>query len=91
MSAAQIVREHLLSVLPRGVPPCFSSIRSGVATGRGRKTIYRAELVMFDGRSATVEVFGSGPGLKGHRWTAMDGGAAFFENGKWQREPPVAA
>jgi hypothetical protein len=98
-TAADIVARHLLDVLPKGVPPSHREIVSARLVGSGRSRTAVAELIMFDGAHATVEVFSwghQGPvrhghvpsSVKqyGHRWLVWNGPAACFENGQWKRD-----
>jgi hypothetical protein len=41
---------------------------------------------MFDGQPSKIEVFRWGLNALGHRWTSMEGGCAYYEDGRWQRE-----
>lgn len=84
-SASEMVADHLASCLPPGTPPCYRSIVHAHYMGSGKKRLAVAELEMFDGQPATLEVFQWGLG-RGHRWTFMSGGNAFFEDGRWQRD-----
>lgn len=84
-TAANVVSEHLLGVLPTGVPPGFTSIDSAEFRGAGRKRTAVAVLTMIDGLKSTVEVFGWGAGCAGHRWLAWEGDDLSFEDGRWQR------
>lgn len=86
-NAAARVERHLASCLPDGVPPCHRRIVKARFKGHGRKSVAVAEVEMFDGQPATVEVFTWGPGCFGHRWTDMTGGCAYYEDGHWRREP----
>jgi hypothetical protein len=85
-AAADHIRTHLQSVLPPGEPPNFTCIKSAEFKGTGRRRTAIGDLLMVDGSSATVEVFGWGVGGFGHRWLKWEGPALFFENGKWQRD-----
>ncbi len=89
--AHDVVKLHLLGVLPQGVPPSFQAILSAKFAGTGRKRTATARLVMFDGAHAVVEVFSwgthDGNVCGGHRWLEWDGPPCFFENGVWQRDP----
>lgn len=80
------VGNYLASILSNGTPPVHLSVDSARAVGRGRKQVIVADVTMFDGLPATLEIFQHGPGMLGHRWARMDGGTAFFEGGRWQRE-----
>jgi len=88
-SALIVVERHLASCLPHDVPPVHRAVQSAKQVRRGSDTaIYRADLVMFDGLPATVEVSVAGDESvrsESHRWTVMEGGAASFEDGRWQR------
>lgn len=89
--AAATADTHLRGCLPPGVPVSYRQIVRAKRIGSGRRQIIRAELVMFDGEPATVEVFKAGEVLGvamwGHYWTAMPGGPCSFEEGRWQRFP----
>lgn len=90
VTAFDEVKAHLLDVLPPGVPPSYKDILSAEYVGSGRKRTAVAELVMFDGERAVVEVFwwGSFDSVKcyGHRWLVWNGPAAYFEGGEWKRD-----
>lgn len=89
--ASEAVKHVLLSCLAPGVPPSFQEIVSARYLGTGRKRRARAVLRMFDGLTATVEVFIGGVALGvpmlGHQWIEMAGGPCAFEGGRWQRFP----
>ncbi|WP_342152391.1 hypothetical protein [Methylorubrum sp. SB2] len=89
--ASEAVRTVLLACLPPGVPPSFQEIVSARYVGSGRQRRARAELRMFDGLPAIVEVFIGGVALgvpmPGHQWMEMEGGPCAFEGGRWQRFP----
>lgn len=89
--AAGIVRSALLSVLPPGVPPSFRSIAGARFDGAGRSRNATADLIMFDGQPATVEVDQSAEGLWRHRWLSLPGGSVSWEGGRWVRRPKDVA
>lgn len=84
--AAERIDAHLASCLPPGTPAIHQSVESAwwVKKGRGRTAI--GKLILFDGQPATIEVFQWAAQAFGHRWLDMVGGAAFYEDGRWQRE-----
>lgn len=86
LDAATLVATHLASCVPAGTPPAFRTVINARFEGVGRKMVAIAVLEMFDGLTATIEVFKWATNALGHRWTAMEGGAAFYEDGKWQRD-----
>lgn len=86
VSAADFVRTALEAVLPDGVPPSWVSIDKAHYVGFGRNAAAFAEVTMFDGLSAKVEVRPWGSSHS-HRWTDMPGGDASFEDGRWIRVP----
>ncbi|WP_374453784.1 hypothetical protein [Phenylobacterium sp.] len=88
-TAASVVRDTLLAVLPPGVPPSFDRIVSARFIGTGRRRIASADLVMFDGSPATVEVWIAGV-CTAHRWTSMPGGSAFWDGDAWRRDVEIA-
>ena len=75
----------MLSTLPPNVPPNFRSIDRAEFAGSGVLRTVVADLTMFDGLAATVEVFSHGLGSTGHRWLAWQGDDVSFEKGGWQR------
>lgn len=83
--AEKAIVNHLASCLPPGVPPIYRSIRNARFFERDRRQIATAELEMFDGQPATVEVFIWRLGVA-HRWTNLVGGDACYEAGRWQRQ-----
>jgi hypothetical protein len=89
LTALSVVEGHLASCLPEGVPPVHRQVVSAERLHhRADKSTYRAELRMFDGLPATVEVSVAGEDSirsESHRWLSMEGGAASFENERWQR------
>lgn len=91
MSLEAEVDAHLNGCLPPGVPRSYRRIVKAKRVGSGRHQVLRAELIMFDGEPATVEVFKAGEAfgitMWGHHWTSMPGGACAFEDGRWQRFP----
>lgn len=90
VSAGHSVASYMASCLPHGVPPCHRLIANARFVGFGRRRVAVADVEMFDGQPATIEVFRWGPmNAFGHRWTAMQGGAAFYEDGRWQRDLPA--
>lgn len=95
MTAEELVAEHLAACLPLDTPPSYRRIVSARFVGTGRKRVAVAELEMFDGQPAKVEVHeygkgGYGFGGSSHRWLEMEGGNACYWNGRWQREQEVA-
>lgn len=80
-----IVRKHLLDVLPPGAPPGFTSISDAELWDAGAKRSAVATVTMMDGLKSRVEVFGWGVGLAGHRWLSWEGGDLCFEGGRWIR------
>jgi hypothetical protein len=82
------VNSCLRSVLPDGVPPSFQSIDSAHFEGSGRQRKAIANLTMFDGETATVQVWEWGGGSYAHRYTAMPGGDCSFDHGRWVRVGP---
>jgi hypothetical protein len=88
-AAASLITEHLASCLPPDVPPSYQSISNArlAGYGKGRRAI--ADLIMFDGKAAQIEVT-ERDGMRRHRWISLEGGAVFFENGRWQRESEPA-
>jgi hypothetical protein len=71
----------LADVLPPGSPPQYQRIERARFVGK----LATADLVMFDGQSATIEAWEYLPGAWAHRWTRYDGGDACLENGVWAR------
>ena len=86
-AAWTLIDSHLRSCLPPGAPQVHRMLMRSRFAGSGRKRIATATVEMFDGVQATVEVFQWASGCFGHRWTTMDGGCAYYEDGRWQREP----
>lgn len=82
--AEKAIAAHLASCLPPGVPPIYRAIANAHFFERDRGQVAAAHLEMFDGQSATIEVFIWRLGIA-HRWTSFHGGDAFYEDGKWQR------
>ena len=80
------IERHLASCLPPGVPPIHLGIERAAWAKKGRARSAIGDLILFDGSPAKIEVFEWAPAAYGHRWLAMVGGAAFYENGRWQRE-----
>lgn len=87
-TAAEVVAEHLAACLVPGMPPSHRAIRRAYLQGKGRNWRAIAELEMFDGKTATVEVFERPSGGYGHRWIEMPGGDVYFEAGQWRRKNP---
>lgn len=85
-AAKTLVDNHLASCLPVGCPPCHRLVIKARFVGVGKKSVAIADVEMFDGQAAKIEVFRWGLGGLGHRWTEMAGGCAFYEDGRWQRE-----
>lgn len=85
-----LVDHHMRGVLPPGVPPSYRNIISAGFVGSGKKRTIVAELEMFDGERAVVEVFSwgkhDGRPCSGHRWLAWSGAPCFFEDGAWKRD-----
>ena len=90
VTAAEVIERHLLAVLPAGVPPSFQSITDAQFTGLGRSRIAAATVLLVDGETVGVEVFGWTAGLMGHRWTNWSGPALYFEGGQWRRDTGIA-
>lgn len=82
--AEKAILNHLASCLPSGVPPIYRSITNARFFDQDRKQVATADLEMFDGQFATIEVFIWNLGIA-HRWTRFLGGDAFYEDGRWQR------
>jgi hypothetical protein len=85
LDAERAIVNHLASCLPPGAPQIYRAIHNPHFVTRERKQVAIAELELFDGQAATIEVFIWNFGVA-HRWTRLDGGNAFFANGRWQRE-----
>lgn len=85
MSAADTVNEALRGCLPPGAPTSFASITSVETFGKGRNQSIVANLVMFDGLKAQVELSKWSMGWS-HRYTYMEGGPCSFDGEKWCRE-----
>lgn len=86
LDASSLVEKHLADCLPPGTPPYHRAILTARYVGTGRKRVAIANVEMFDGLPATVEVFRWGANAFGHRWTAMEGGAVYFEDDRWHRD-----
>jgi hypothetical protein len=52
--------------------------------GSGRYRVATADLEMFDGQIATIEVFECRFEVLEHRWTTMAGGNAFYDGTRWR-------
>jgi hypothetical protein len=91
--AAQMVLDCLTACLPPGVSLSFRRIVRARFEGSGRRKRSVADVEMFDGRHATVEVWQYAPGAWAHRWPTMDGGAAYWDGSAWRRDeaPPTPA
>lgn len=85
LAAERYIRAALIAVLPEGVPPSFSAIHNARFEGSGRRRAATASLTMIDGLSATVRVWQAGP-CTAHSYPTMEGGALFYEDGRWQRD-----
>lgn len=88
-TAAILVAEHLASCLPPGVPPSYQSITNAKLAGYGKGRRAIANLVMFDGKAARIEVT-ERDDFRKHRWLLLEGGDVAFENGCWQRVSEAA-
>lgn len=89
LPARAVAESYLASILPHGTPPRHRSIIRSRHVGAGRRRMIVADLEMFDGLSATIEIFSWNDRL-GHRWTNLPGGDVYFKNGRWQRESEAA-
>lgn len=85
LTAKQTVQLAMEAVLPPGVPPCFREITSAHFRRAGRRKVAVADVIMFDGRSSTVEVWRQGF-CTVHRWTLMPGGNAYWTGSEWRRD-----
>lgn len=88
LSAADEVRRILSDVLPADVPPFFARI---VSARRDGKRQIVAELEMFDGLRAEIEVWQWNPQAWAHRWTRFEGSDISWEDGRWTRVTHNAA
>lgn len=90
MTPAEIVDKHLRGCLPPGVPPSYSKVIWAEQKMKGRRPVWEALLLMFDGKPGRVEVFKGGRGVEiwGHRWTDLPGGSCSYEGGRWIRIDP---
>lgn len=82
LSAKDEIRRVLMDVLPPDVPPFFARIVS--ASFAGEKSAV-AELELFDGATAEIEVWQWRPDSSAYRWIRLDGGDLTWEDGRWQR------
>jgi hypothetical protein len=84
MSAAGFVQGHMQSCLPSLVPLAFT-IKSADWRRNGKlDRIAVAEVEMFDGQPALLEVRSLNL-MESHLWISLPGGDVAFENGKWRR------
>ena len=83
MDAEAVVRAVLMDALPKGTPPSFRRVLSTRRLMSPNKVI--AELEMFDGLRAEVEVWQWSTIGWAHKWNSMPGGDISFENGCWVR------
>lgn len=79
-----IASEVLLACLPPGCPPSFRAIVSASFRGTGKRRTITAELIMFDGQTATVALTPWEFGWS-HRYSELPGGDISFEDSRWQR------
>lgn len=84
--ARRIALGVLLGVLPDGVPPSWQAVISAKTAGAGRNKTITAQLLMFDGQSATVRLSRWSMGWS-HRWLDLPGGDISYEGGRWVRVP----
>ena len=87
MKAASFVAERLQACLPPGVPPSYREIVSARYERSGAARAAIADLIMFDGLPARVQI--STIGLMPQRYTDLPGGDLSFEGGRWIRIDPV--
>ncbi|SMC58379.1 hypothetical protein SAMN06297251_10474 [Fulvimarina manganoxydans] len=90
-SPTQIVDRHLASCLQDGRPAAHRMVISvtveRVAAGRR----FLADLIMFDGKPASIEVYCSPAGLWSHRFIDLPGGDCHISGGRWRRTKSLAA
>jgi hypothetical protein len=83
--AADLIAEHLAACQPPAETPIYRAIKHALYVGFGPKRVAMAELEMFDGQAATIEVYAWGVDCLAHRWTRLDGGFIACEGGRWVR------
>lgn len=83
-TAAEFVTAAMQDCLPPGVPLSFTIDWANFMVATGPKAWAAAQVTMFDGLPAQLEVHRWGDSHK-HRWVAMMGGDASFEDGRWIR------
>ncbi len=90
VTATEIVDQVLKDALPPSIPPSFKRIKSARYLRIGKHPIINAELEMFDGLSASVQLTKWNHGYS-HQWTQLNGGSAKWNNelGKWERVDDV--
>lgn len=84
ITAMRYIIETLQGVLPSDTPTSWLKINAACWIGTGKSRRARADLTMFDGKSATVEAWDRN-GVRAHRWVTMPGGDCSFEGGRWIR------
>lgn len=89
LTAAEFVTEAMHSCLPPDVPPPFTIDWANFMVASGPKAWASAQVTMFDGQPAQLEVH-RWNGSHKHRWVTMPGGDCSFEGGRWVRVAALA-
>jgi hypothetical protein len=84
LTASEVVDAHLLECLPPESPRGYDIVEARfISSPSGRACL--ANLRMFDGEHAEVEVFSKDGDSWAHRWIDVGGAPAELMNGTWRR------
>lgn len=85
MNTNDIVSQVLKEALPDSLPPSFDRVITATYLRKGKRPIINADLEMFDGQKASVQLVKWDHSWS-HQWTSLEGGPIAWDGVKWIRK-----